>query len=258
MTLVFFVEYHNGTLRLEHYFSFVQRQSDIEFNTLRSKRVQEAPRCGEFLCFSGEEFVELYNQIDAQRLNVDSVPVTFEDQMLNTYVNNFAQGRGYLLRSFADSSRLVLFNGLQTLPEVRNAYNALKDEMLKQGIALHFVSGYRDLENQRRIFLSKLDIEQPNDILTGAYDEQLAKVLERSALPGYSKHHSGYAVDFGCGNDYLVFEFAETECYQWMSQNNFEPIKKYGFIPSYPEDVMYQGPNPEPWEYVYVGTDYLK
>jgi hypothetical protein len=257
MTMVFFVDYHDTVFQLEQSYAYVQRHYNAEVNYMKLQQ-QEEPRCGDFACFSGEEFVDLYNRIDEQRLEVYEVPVTFDDELLNTYVNNFAQGKGYLLRSFADTSRLVPFNGLQTLPEVRDAYNRLKDEMLQEGIALHFVSGFRDLENQKRIFFSKFDMENPENILTGKYDDELALVLERSALPGYSKHHSGYAVDFGCGNDYLVFEFAETDCYEWMSHNNFERIKKHGFIPSYPEGVMYQGPNPEPWEYVWVGSEVLR
>jgi LAS superfamily LD-carboxypeptidase LdcB len=130
--------------------------------------------------------------------------------------------------------------------------------MLKQNIRLHLVSGHRSASDQRRIFIDKMDISEPATIISGIHDEAIEQILARSALPGFSKHHSGYAVDFGCGNDYLVYSFAETECYEWMSDNNFESIKKYGFIPSYPDGVENQGPNPEPWEYVWVGSDFLE
>jgi len=33
--------------------------------------------------------------------------------------------------------------------------------------------------------------------------------------------------------------------------------KRFGFIPSYPENSGKQGPEPEPWEYVWVGEDVL-
>src|SRR5690606_18867165 len=117
---------------------------------------------------------------------------------------------------------------------------------------------YRSFEAQRDLFLQKLPTFDVALLVKGTYDQDLNEVFERSAPPGYSKHHTGYAVDFGCGNSYLVYEFIETDCYAWMSENNFERIKKYGFIPSYPNDVEYLGPNPEPWEYVWVDPALLK
>ena len=208
--------------------------------------------------FSGQEFVELYNSLDVERINEELSQQIFENKDVDDYVKAFAESLGYQKRSFIDQNELVDFSGIQTLPEIRDAYVALRNEMLEDDIGLHLVSGYRGFEGQKNIFFKKLGIANTDDIPSGVYDKELGIVLERSALPGYSKHHSAYAVDFGCGNKYLVFEFAETECYQWMSQNNFEPIKKHGFVPSYPEDVSYQGPNPEPWEYVWVGMEQLR
>ena len=94
--------------------------------------------------------------------------------------------------------------------------------------------------------------------MTGIYDEKINEVLTVSSIPGYSKHHSGYAADFGCGNDYLVYSFAETECYEWLSADNFKNSRMYGFIPSYPNNGGVQGPDPEPWEFVWVGSELLK
>jgi LAS superfamily LD-carboxypeptidase LdcB len=39
-----------------------------------------------------------------------------------------------------------------------------------------------------------------------------------------------------------------------MSKDNYLQAKKYGWIPSYPEGAQQQGPEPEAWEYVWVGT----
>ncbi len=130
----------------------------------------------------------------------------------------------------------------------------MRNEMKKNNISLHFVSGYRGADLQKNIFLRKLGNIDTSKILSGLYDKKIDKVLTRSSIPGYSKHHSGYTVDFGCGNDYLVYSFAKTDCYKWMSENNFENTKRFGFIPSYPEGVGRQGPEPEPWEFVWVGV----
>ena len=40
--------------------------------------------------------------------------------------------------------------------------------------------------------------------------------------------------------------------------DNFYNAKRFGFIPSYPDDLNAQGPNPEPWEFVWVGVDLIE
>lgn len=215
--------------------------------------------CGAFYCFTGDEFVELFDNIDARRMNNQEYDYhIYDNQEINDYINALGEQRGYQRRSYANEDELIVFNDLETFPFIKNAYIGLRNEMQEENLSLHLVSGYRDFENQKNIFLQKLGIAQPELIPTGAYDKELDIVFEKTAPPGYSKHHTGYAVDFGCGDKYLVFEFLETDCYAWMSENNFERVKKYGFIPSYPQDVEYQGPNPEPWEYVWVGTQVLQ
>ncbi len=39
-----------------------------------------------------------------------------------------------------------------------------------------------------------------------------------------------------------------------MAADNYRVAKQFGFIPSYPSGAGAQGPEPEPWEYVYVGV----
>lgn len=215
--------------------------------------------CGDYHCFEGDEFIEHYNNFERSQLSspksADSV--IYGDKSVDLYIKNVAISRGYIPRYFAKESSLVSFNSLRTLPQVRDHYKLMRNEMLELGIKLHFVSGYRSAASQRSIFKRKFGVSDIQNIPLGKYDAELDTVLAVSAIPGYSKHHSGYAVDFGCGNDYLVYRFAETECYEWMSANNFENAKRFGFIPSYPNGVQYQGPNPEPWEFVWVGEETL-
>lgn len=59
-------------------------------------------------------------------------------------------------------------------------------------------------------------------------------------------------MDFGCNSDNLV-NFKTTSCFTWISKNNYENAKRFGIIPSYPSGASNQGPNPEEWEYVWVG-----
>ncbi len=215
-------------------------------------------RCGNFFCYSSHEFLELYNRFESQTGLPYFTKYIYDHPQADAYIKTLGEARGYQLRVFADESELVWFEERRTRPEVRDAYIAMRNEMLKEGIRLHFVSSYRSSTKQRSLFTKKIGNADLDRLSEGIYDEVIDKALSRSAMPGYSKHHSGYAMDFGCGNNYLVFSFADTECYQWMSANNFENAKRFGFIPSYPFGVDRQGPNPEPWEYVWIGVENLK
>ncbi len=94
-------------------------------------------------------------------------------------------------------------------------------------------------------------------IISGESDKEINDILITRSIPGYSKHHTGYTIDIGCGNYLLDYSFADTECFDWLAVNNYENAKRFGFIPSYPENSGKQGPEPEPWEYVWVGEDVL-
>ena len=205
--------------------------------------------------YSGLDFLESYNNFE-QNQNLDFLSkYIYNINTVDEYIKEKAETRGYVQRGFAKNDDLIYFENVQTRPEVKKAYVMMRDEMMKENIRLHFVSGYRSSTSQRSIFTRKMEILDPNEIPTGIHDQKLDDVLSRSAIPAYSKHHSGYALDFGCGNDYLVFSFAETPCYDWLSADNFANARKYGFIPSYPDGVDSQGPNPEPWEFVWVGPE---
>ena len=90
-------------------------------------------------------------------------------------------------------------------------------------------------------------------------DEIIDRMLQTSTIPGFSKHHTGYTLDITdltSGMDFT--EFAQTEGFKWISANNYLNAKRFGFIISYPEGVTNQGPEPEAWEYVWVGVEVLK
>ena len=76
--------------------------------------------------------------------------------------------------------------------------------------------------------------------------------LRWSAIPGYSWHHTGYAIDLREG----IFElkqFIYSESYQWLIADNYRQARTHGWIPNYPPGIQNQGPDPEPWEFVWVG-----
>ena len=89
--------------------------------------------------------------------------------------------------------------------------------------------------------------------MTGTSDAELDTLLETVAAPGYSKHHTGYAIDLRSGSA-VLFDFADTPAYEWLAADNFANAKAHGWMPSYPDSVASQGPNPEPWEFVWAGA----
>jgi LAS superfamily LD-carboxypeptidase LdcB len=96
----------------------------------------------------------------------------------------------------------------------------------------------------------------PEQVAAGSVDQQVTDLLKITAIPGFSRHHTGYTVDISCeSNKGVIFE--NTTCFRWLSQNNYQHAKESGWIPSYPPGAGDQGPNPEAWEYVWVGTPAL-
>jgi LAS superfamily LD-carboxypeptidase LdcB len=243
---------NNTQLATNDYFVFAN-QDPVEF-----PETERTAICGEYPCYTDDEFLLLYNLFEKRQELQMLNKYIYQNTVADNYIKDFAEKRGYTQRPFADEKDIIPFEGVFTRSEVKKAYTTMRDEMLNESIRLHFVSGFRNSTQQRIIFKDKMGDFDINEISKGMYNTQLDGVLQTSALPGYSKHHSGYAVDFGCGNDYLVYKFAETPCFSWLSENNFQNAKRFGFVPSYPEEALVQGPNPEPWEFVWVGEETIK
>lgn len=109
------------------------------------------------------------------------------------------------------------------------------------GISLTAISGFRDEATQKQLFF-EVKKERLQDASTRA---------EVSAPPGYSEHHTGYAVDLGDGSlpaTHLSTKFENTPAFSWLKQN----AAKYSFELSFPPDNP-QGISYEPWHWRYVG-----
>lgn len=103
------------------------------------------------------------------------------------------------------------------------------------GISLFLVSGFRDLSTQAILFQNR-SAEQGTP-------ELAAKSV---APPGYSEHHTGYAVDLADGlGDFLDFE--QTPAFRWMMAHAYD----YGFELSFPLHNP-QGVDYEPWHWRFV------
>lgn len=180
-------------------------------------------------------------------------PVITGHAAADSRIRLLAESRGYRLQSIlADESELAFPWSIHRC--VLPAWRRMRSAALEQGFALSIVSGYRSVARQRQIFLSKLEaagvsVEQ---IAAGEADRKIQDILEFSAIPGYSRHHTGFTIDIQHG-DAGLSAFGDSPAYHWLAADNFRIARQHGFVPSYPEELPGQGPVPEPWEFIWVG-----
>lgn len=127
-------------------------------------------------------------------------------------------------------------------PEVAQKVETMITQARAIGIGLDVISGFRSLEDQQYLFFD-LKAERGQTTQTRA---------EVSAPPGYSEHHTGYAMDFIDADQPatdLNSSFDSTEAFRWLNEN----AAYYGFEMSFPQgndqNVTY-----EPWHWRYVGN----
>lgn len=208
--------------------------------------------------WDGKAFEDLYANYKYNFVGTTSELVDiYGNVKANQYVANKAEKRGYTRRAQAIETRLVKIDSQRLQPEATDAYIQLKSNAKAEGLTLVLVSGYRSVANQKSIFNSRFVAPTTAAIIDGSLDTELDEVLSTSSVPGYSRHHTGYTFDIGCNSSELV-TFKNTQCFDWISKDNYAQARKAGLIPSYPDGATNQGPNPEEWEYVWVGVEALK
>jgi D-alanyl-D-alanine carboxypeptidase len=130
---------------------------------------------------------------------------------------------------------------IQLRPAAARQFEAMRSDAARQGIDLVAISGFRTVEDQEYLFFD-IKAERAQDAMTRA---------EVSAPPGYSEHHTGYAIDIGDASSPssdLQVDFEETQAFQWLDRN----AARYSFELSFPEGNE-QGVQYEPWHWRYVG-----
>lgn len=151
---------------------------------------------------------------------------------------DFAAGRE--LPEFAETSELVevgpnLVGRMQRLtPIAAERWQAMQQAALGEEIRLLIVSGFRSYAYQAELIQKKLDAGQV-----------IADILQVSAPPGFSQHHTGNAIDIASpGSRPLTEEFETSEAFAWLGKN----AEKFGFSMTYPRDNPY-GFIYEPWHW---------
>lgn len=221
-----------------------------------------------FKTFSPNGFRDLYAGLRfARTVPFAEAPPVTGDPAADGRISRLAAARGYRLRSDAEQDALAAGDGQRLQRPALAAFRRLQQQAAAEGVRLELVSGYRSAERQRRIFLNGLADQSRRrigreytlgEIASGEADAALDSVLAESAPPGFSRHHTGYTLDLNdpsTGKDFT--RFGSSPAFRWLAAANYLNAKRFGFIPSYPAGATAQGPEPEPWEFSWVGEELL-
>jgi len=132
--------------------------------------------------------------------------------------------------------------------EALENFNALRNKLLEQGIDIELDSTYRSVERQKELWA------EFEETYGRAYCEKYV------AVPGYSEHHTGLAIDVCLIKDGRVIDdndemIAEVEIFSKIHTL----LSDYGFILRYmkgKEDITEY--SYEPWHFRYVGIKVAK
>ncbi|MDJ0590110.1 MAG: D-alanyl-D-alanine carboxypeptidase family protein [Pleurocapsa sp. MO_226.B13] len=132
-------------------------------------------------------------------------------------------------------------NRLKMRSAAADKFKQMQADARADGVILAPISAFRTTEAQEQLFF-------------GIKEQRVQDATQRaevSAPPGYSEHHTGYAIDIGDGNapaTNLETDFANTPAFRWLEKNAL----KYSFELSFPPDNE-QGISYEPWHWRFVG-----
>jgi len=136
---------------------------------------------------------------------------------------------------------------IQVEKEAYNQYKKLEKELKKEGITIVLDSTYRSVKAQQELWdeWSK-DPEKGPDY-----------VKKFVAVPGYSEHHTGLAIDICLKiNGELVYDNDEMIAQKEIFKKIHSKLAKYGFILRYPDGKKDKtGYAYEPWHFRYVGSE---
>jgi zinc D-Ala-D-Ala carboxypeptidase len=167
--------------------------------------------------------------------------------------NPLPQSRyGHLPYAEALSDRLVSVGTYGTGSNQRTEYldkdaaasfSQMKTDAAGSGVSLVAISGFRSIADQEKLFERQIQRQGSEDAAS-----------KLSAPPGYSEHHTGFALDIGDGSRPeadVKFEFETTKAYQWLQANG----RRYGLEISFPANNI-QGVSFEPWHWRFTSSPY--
>ena len=131
--------------------------------------------------------------------------------------------------------------GMKLRKSAAVSYEEMTRAAAAQGIYLVPISAFRSVTDQQHVFFDVKAERRQN----------ATKRAEVSAPPGYSEHHTGYAIDIGDANapaTNLSQDFENTQAFKWLQTN----ATSFNFELSFPKNNI-QGVSYEPWHWRYVG-----
>jgi zinc D-Ala-D-Ala carboxypeptidase len=165
-------------------------------------------------------FQEIWKElgITSKYLEANKVPAQTETREL-VYVDTAPQGRDIFL-----------------VPAAADEWFKMKSAANRDGITLILSHGFRSIAFQSRLIQNRLK-----------KGESLESILTRVAIPGFSEHHTGCAIDVGSVDCFPpTQELAKTKTYEWLVRHAGE----FRFYLSYPERNPF-GIIFEPWHWCY-------
>lgn len=170
-----------------------------------------------------------------------STPTTPEDGESENNTDNLLGHLPYEEAPLSELEPITSDGRIQLRKAAAKKFKAMRAAAQADGVVLVAISGYRTQEQQQHLFF---DIKAQR----GQVATQRAEV---SAPPGYSEHHTGYAVDIGDGKTpatNLSTNFENTAAFKWLEEN----AAYYSFELSFPKGNP-QGVSYEPWHWRFVG-----
>lgn len=118
------------------------------------------------------------------------------------------------------------------------AWTEMRRAAAGEDVSLEPFSGFRSFQYQKNLIAHRLKQGRPLEV-----------VITHIAIPGFSEHHTGRAVDICTKDDHRLGEFFEkTPSFLWLTEN----ANSFGFSLSYPKDnfkkIIY-----EPWHWCFKG-----
>ncbi|MGK7958099.1 MAG: D-alanyl-D-alanine carboxypeptidase family protein [Crocosphaera sp.] len=157
---------------------------------------------------------------------------------------------GHLPYEEADPSQLKAITNdgrIKLRIKAADSFLQMQRDARASGIILAPISGFRTVEQQDFLFFG----------IKRQRNQDTRKRAEVSAPPGYSEHHTGYAIDIGDGQvpaTHLSEKFEQTPAFRWLENNAAKYSFELSFPPNNPQGISY-----EPWHWRYVGnSDSLK
>ena len=141
----------------------------------------------------------------------------------------------------SDLTAITADSQLQMRAAAAKKFRQMQADAMADGVNLVPISAFRTTQAQEQLFFGVKEQRV----------QDAAKRAEVSAPPGYSEHHTGYAIDLGDGDapaTNLEIQFADTAAFIWLKQN----APKYSFELSFPPNNE-QGVSYEPWHWRFVG-----